>query len=668
MRMSNRFIYIICSDYRYGLLCVTMALLTLTTSSNAQIQTVFVNQTKLDSNALLNSVRFGFDKIANTFLFRADADVLQSIGGGTFTANQNYRGSTVRSASAAFRDDQSLLMNYTHPLNIISQSDSSTTIELLARSIWQLSRDSRSIGLSSLNRYNTIVGLRYNYPSLFKIDALTGFESNTQLGRHDIGSVTMYNANATTIIQSGNSINPQDGYLLNLTSAGEISKLGDRINSDINAGIRLNRDFDDNNRLVLSAQYRSLNRDFYSLITSNGITQTGLETRLEQRYLIDAGLQFQVANGLNADITSSVSTTTINRSYKGAFSGVNTTFIDRNLDELQIQVQGQITHITPHTINTLSISIFRRDEVNLANKKFDGIAAENLDTLKSLERVRDNISDRNRVALQSMFALSSRDTLLFNGFASILRYDTPSPLNNDDRDEFNSVMTLSFVKQFSHYFTSTLTSQIQQTHLVFLKSQRSALNNWNRIIRLTSSNRWSNRYFTSQPQMEVLAQYTVYDYEGKAGVPQSFSFRQLSYRDSIVLPLTNTFLSETRLYFRYFERAEFFASEFSERTQSRNYEQFARSMILANTLETAENSIQIGIGIRWYTLSQENAFLVNSPQTILQSIAPECSIHWKMSNGTILQVGGWYEFQYQQKVFTRHLPNVSLTVFRPLSF
>lgn len=666
--MSSRFFHTICSDFRYGLLIVTLALCTLASNSNAQIQTVFVNQTKLDSNALLNSVRFGFDKIANTFLFRADADIMQSIGKGIFTANQNYRGSTVRSSSAAFRDDQSLLMNFTHPLDILPQSQSQNSLELLARSVWQLSRDSRSIGLSSLNRYNTLVGLRYNFPSLFKIDALTGFESNTQLGRHDIGSVTMFNANAVTVLQSGNSSNPQDGYLLNLSSTGEISKLGDRVNSDINAGIRLNRDFDETNRLVLSAQYRSLNRDFYSSITADGIAQTGLETRLEQRYLIDAGLQFQVVNGLNADITSSISTATINRSYKGFFTGVNTTFIERSLDELQIQIQGQLTHQTSTTVNTLNISIFRRDEVNLANKKYDGIATENLDTLKSLERVRDNISDRNRISLQSMVALSSRDTLLFNGFASILRYDTPSPLNNDDRDEFNSVMTFSVVRRFSHSFTSTLTSQIQQTHLVFLKSQRSALNNWNRIIRLTSSNRWNNSYFSAQPQMEVLAQYTVYDYEGKAGVPQSFSFRQLSYRDSIVIPLTNTLLSESRLYFRYFERAEFFANEFSERTQSKNYEQFVRSMIFANTLEDAENSIQIGVGVRWYTLSQENTFLANSPQTILQSISPECSIHWKMNNGTILQVGGWYEFQYQQKIFSRHLPNVSLTVLRPLTF
>ena len=63
----------------------------------------------------------------------------------------------------------------------------------------------------------------------------------------------------------------------------------------------------------------------------------------------------------------------------------------------------------------------------------------------------------------------------------------------------------------------------------------------------------------------MLANYTVYDFEDILSQVQSFSFRQLSLRDSILYEVNSRLNLEFINDLKFYEQGEFRESEFSER-------------------------------------------------------------------------------------------------------
>lgn len=586
------------------------------------------------------------DKIANTFLFRANADIAQRVFGGELTISQNYSGSTVRSLSAAFRDDQQFQLGYSIPVD--------STFQILTQGLWLYSRDSRSLGLSSLERSNASAGLRYKYDNYIMLEAVAGAERATQSLVRDVGTLLSVNGRAQNI--------QLDNYDVSAQLRSEYISFTERTNSDIDAQLGLRREYDARNYLTVLATHRNLRRDFYSLSSLNAAPVTTLETRFERRTAIDAATQFGVLKNISADIQATFGFASVNRGYARPLEGLNNTSVQRDLSELSVNVQAKADYADATSYAQAGIASFYRDEENTALKKFDGIGDDLLDTVKLLERIRDNSTSRVRLFASGGTALSKRDSITVSASISILRYDTPSVLNNDDRDEQNILFHVVFFRQFSPYLRGVLSFQTQQTNIVFLKSQRSSLNNWNRVYRLAPSCDIDVGRFHAQPQCEVLAQYTVYDFEGMPSVPQSFSFRQIAIRDSLIIPLYHSASIETRFYLRYFERGELFWSSFSERPVSKNYEQFIRPLVWVD----AGTDCRVAAGIRWYALSQQNIVTPNAVNTLLESIAPECSLEWTLERGTQLRVNGWYEFQYQNRIAFRRMPNISITLLRPL--
>ncbi|MBL7999343.1 MAG: hypothetical protein JNL32_11975 [Candidatus Kapabacteria bacterium] len=603
-------------------------------------------QSLRDTTRSDNTARIGMDKIANTFLFRANADIAQRVFGGELTISQNYSGSTVRSLSAAFRDDQQFQLGYSIPVD--------STFQILTQGLWLYSRDSRSLGLSSLERSNASAGLRYKYDNYIMLEAVAGAERATQSLVRDVGTLLSVNGRAQNI--------QLDNYDVSAQLRSEYISFTERTNSDIDAQLGLRREYDARNYLTVLATHRNLRRDFYSLSSLNAAPVTTLETRFERRTAIDAATQFGVLKNISADIQATFGFASVNRGYARPLEGLNNTSVQRDLSELSVNVQAKADYADATSYAQAGIASFYRDEENTALKKFDGIGDDLLDTVKLLERIRDNSTSRVRLFASGGTALSKRDSITVSASISILRYDTPSVLNNDDRDEQNILFHVVFFRQFSPYLRGVLSFQTQQTNIVFLKSQRSSLNNWNRVYRLAPSCDIDVGRFHAQPQCEVLAQYTVYDFEGMPSVPQSFSFRQIAIRDSLIIPLYHSASIETRFYLRYFERGELFWSSFSERPVSKNYEQFIRPLVWVD----AGTDCRVAAGIRWYALSQQNIVTPNAVNTLLESIAPECSLEWTLERGTQLRVNGWYEFQYQNRIAFRRMPNISITLLRPL--
>jgi len=281
-----------------------------------------------------------------------------------------------------------------------------------------------------------------------------------------------------------------------------------------------------------------------------------------------------------------------------------------------------------------------------------------LQAVRAQEFQRDNETFRTRLLARGDYLPSERDTFRLEVSGWLLRYDTPSPLNDDDRDELSTIATVSWSRKLSSNLSMNLGLSGQYLHLVFLRATRSAFNNVNRVLRLSPSFVLHTSGVTMQPQFEILANYTAYDYDGLSSAARSFSFRQISYRDSLRVRLTPMFNVESQILFRYFERASLQWGAFAESPETGNLEYLVKLLLATNVTPLAS----IHTGIRLYTLDQRS-IAIGVPQILtgsLHSIGPEVAIRYATMAGSTLSLSGWYEFQTINVTQTRKLPNVLL--------
>jgi hypothetical protein len=583
----------------------------------------------------------GFTKMAATFLFIGDADVRSSLGDADILLRQQYRGSTIRTAAAAFRDDEFL------SLNIRSRKRRGLIPVLWSEA--QVSRDSRSIGINSLTRWNLATGARLAQDSSTFVELQGGGESNTLLGIHDKGALIRLQGAAGEL--------DVDPFRASLTLNSEATFFERRTNGDIQSSLTLLRESDAQTSLMFRVGYRALHRDWYSQTVdpSTATAAIVIENRFENNLTLDSRLLFPLLRNTVADINVSVVNSDITRAFKDAIDGLPLTQSSRNLSQLQFALNAAARYTSQQQRHAFTIATLVRDEQNTAERRMSTLTASQLDTLREQERQRDNAQWRTQVGTQSTVALGLRDSIAVQSSATIMRYDTPGANNNDDRDELNTNISVAYTHAWSEYFSATLTSRVQLNHLVFLKAQRSSLNAWNRIIRFSPSALLHTPRLHMQPQFEVLAQYTVYDFEGKPGVPTSFSFRQMSYRDSIVVPLNQRARMDVQVYARVFERSELYWSSFAELPQSHNYEQFLRCLITTDR----GDGVSLGFGARYYALSQQSLTGQSSGNTRIQTVAPESLLALPLLISAQLDVRGWLEFQYTNGIYSRIVPNIS---------
>jgi hypothetical protein len=662
-------------------LCGLFFALTIAAPSTAQTLPFTLLQDSLSGLSTAQPrVRLGTDKIANTLLFRGEISGLFAVPLGTLLLRSQYRGSTIRSGSAAggnysaSRDDADLLIRYTAPLD--------STLSFLMLNNFALSQDSRAIGLNRLQQLGVNAGLEWKprdgVAKLFDVVCLStlfGGEYNEQLGVPDRG---------WTLMGVGSAQNLHlDNYALSFDGGGFWTNLSNnRTNTQWNARLNVNRTFEGASQLDFSAQYTTLQRDFYTTLQQQvpqGLTNTlAIETRSERLLRINARFAVPIATGIDADVSGFVENWAVGRQYRQAFDKITLTAVQRDVDQLRFSLTATARATFASSSHAAGLTFDSREETNSIRERFS-ITDNDLQTLRAAERQRDNVSLRTTLWWQTAWNLFTDDTLRVDYSTSLLRYDTPSNLNNDDRDELATNVSAAYTHVFSHILSGTILADVRLAHLVFIKAQRSAQNNWNRVFRLVPSFRIASGGLQMQPQFEVLANYTSFDFEDLLGTAQSFSLRQVAYRDSINIALSNDARLESRIIFRYFERGEFRWREFSETPRDRNIEAFVRLLcvsqnILQSTLQNISQAVnaplqqdfaaRIGIGGRMYVLTQSPSGrgFVRVNEFINQAFAPETVIDLDFRSGTTLRCNGWLEFQFDKTSLQRIVPNFLLAL------
>ncbi|MFZ9869622.1 MAG: hypothetical protein ACO3E0_00550 [Candidatus Kapaibacteriota bacterium] len=587
---------------------------------------------------------FGVDKITNTFLFTGNADVTVPLGDGSLRWTNAYRSSTFRTAQSATRDNQTAQLFWDQPI--------SPTLHAVLRGAWTLwADDSRSAGLSKLQRLSGAAGLRFaDLQGVWTAEGFAGAEDTDQLGVRTVGPMVGVQATVQQLDLEEWSVSGRglaDWHYLDAR----------RTNSDLDLRTDVRRELDGGSSVRVGGGLGRLARQYVTQLPQLvDVSELQVEGRFEQRFDVDADVTYWIHPNVGLQAVGMLSSTTISRRYDQPEVAVPVTAVNRELDEFLVDLQGRLLLQYPTWVATVAVDRYQRNEANVV-RPFHTIDQSDLETIRSQEFQRDNQTGRTRLFVQASWQPSERDTLTGEWTSWLLQYDTPSAANDDDRDELQAIATVRYARRISDLLSVGAALSGQYVHFVYLKATRSSLNNVNNVLRFAPFVRIHGRDIQAQPQLEVLANYTVFDFEDAAGEQRSFGFRQVSYRDSVRIRLTSRLRLEAPLLVRYFERSVLQWADFAEIPNTGNLEYLFQVQLCTQPSPAWD----VGAGIRAYTLEQRSFIVAPGLPSLLsgvQSIGPQATVRYTASDGSTLSLHGWYEFQTLYPTGTRELPNL----------
>ncbi|MEI7905714.1 MAG: hypothetical protein WCI84_00005, partial [Bacteroidota bacterium] len=387
---------------------------------------------------------------------------------------------------------------------------------------------------------------------------------------------------------------------------------------------------------------------------------SNIRSRSEQLYGVENILVYDVGEGLGTELTVNVESRSIKNAFRyNVLSDPSSVSFNTAVNEFNIEGGMKINYAMQSTLASLGFRIAERDEKHRI-EKINGIDNNVQDSRARQESRLDNTAFRTMVSVNVFSDISPADQVLFLSSASILRYDTPDTVNTDDRDELLVNISLKETHRFSSVFSASLTAEATIAHLVYLLRDKSANNNWNRIFRLTPDMSYRpSENFRMFNAFEVLANYTVFDFESLIPSVKSYSYRQVAFLDSTSYDMTKRVGLDVVAYVRVFERGELRWQEFSERPLQRIEE------------VTFSPQFRYSIDGRWYfafgfrSFAQKKFKYVNNTrqfESTFLSAGPTTSIAIHLSPISLVEIRGWKEFQHQSGGRVQEYSNMSMNV------
>lgn len=224
------------------------------------------------------------------------------------------------------------------------------------------------------------------------------------------------------------------------------------------------------------------------------------------------------------------------------FDNIYNTNITDNSYKIGITLDASIRKFT----SIFNLQYSERNELHSANE-IEGLSQQQMNEIQKIENSKNNLNRITSLIFETQYSISNTNLLKGNISSMILRYDTESKDNNDDRDEL--YVTAQILHRYDNLlnFIAETSFEFNSVTLNYLFKERSANNNTNKIYKLTSKTYYSPfNSLTTRNLFQVLANYTVYQYEDLVSQIQSFSFRQFLFNDSTYLKLnTRIFLGFT---------------------------------------------------------------------------------------------------------------------------
>jgi hypothetical protein len=289
----------------------------------------------------------------------------------------------------------------------------------------------------------------------------------------------------------------------------------------------------------------------------------------------DINLGFGLNDQLTGILKLYFSKNSIERFYNEYIPKDSKTGVRQYRNQLKVAINPEFNYKDKKISQSLAfLYSFESDENTVHNAH--NVTQQEFDLLKSKAYELDNLTANFRLLSKTLINITLKDTFYLTGMSSITRFDTPSNDNNSDRDEFLGLISLGIGRRISENISLRIDGEAQFNHQVNLKASRSASNFWMRSIKLAPTVIFQTKSFFMRPQPYVLANYTVYDFEGFAPGVKSFSLRQIGYNDSLAYLIGNNLYLGTRIDLIYKETGTLSWSKFKESPVNGNLKFFYR--------------------------------------------------------------------------------------------
>jgi hypothetical protein len=277
---------------------------------------------------------------------------------------------------------------------------------------------------------------------------------------------------------------------------------------------------------------------------------------------------------------------------------------------------------------------------------------------KESEEQKNNTSVYGTIAFGSDYLISDKDRVSLNIYQSKLKYDTPSILNDDDRDEILTLVKLEYYKIINPFFSLFTNIEGSQSHLVYLFASKSSNNNINRVLRLRTGSELNSSRISSANIFEVSANYTSYDFEDLNSNLRSFSYRQFTALDSTQINLIKRINLNFLGYIKISEQGDFNWKSFSEKPKRYLRELFLEPKVVFNT-----DIFSFAFGVRYFNLStynyeEKNRVFDNS----YSSYGPVSIISGRVYKSLTFNFWGYYEIVSLSNSQTHQQGNMNLNI------
>ncbi len=598
----------------------------------------------------LNRASVLFERNQNTFNWFGSLLMDTVVAGGRFTLNEQYSSNIILFDQTASSPEKRIQSNR-QQLSIRSLYPVNDQVDIRADWSSLVYSDAKGVGLSTASVHSFFGGMDYHPVRGIILSPLAGYRWDNQGIADDAGM--HYGLAAITRGLSS------DGYSFEGDAQFHQDRLSPRTLDDHFVRALVQKQFDGRTRDSLHAAFYRNRKEFYSLIDSS----LTIDSRMENILTIGNLLAYEISPRLLTSVFVGISGRALDKSTRFA-SGSSSSPITfpTTIDEFFLEARLQAAYRDQVLGAHAGFQYAERSETHAA-LPLDGMppGSQSLfDERNEQEQTKNSIGKRTALGGTVEFSASRSDTLALSGSGSILRYDTPSNANTEDRDELLIAMSLTSRHRLGSYLHLRLTLDGTLSHAVYLLKERSANNNRNRILRFIPRVYYRPfRSFSSTNTFEVLANYTVYDFEEQSVQIKSFSYRQFAWLDSTNVELSSRVGLDFMVYLKLYERGQLSWTDFTERPEN----SFLDETYAVQMRFSPGESFRCGVGFRYfrqlrYTFRDGEKEL----ESRIQSLGPTCFLQWVA--GRLGEVGlqGWYEHRSQTNGLARSLANLALNV------
>ncbi|MER3523257.1 MAG: hypothetical protein C4326_04125 [Ignavibacteria bacterium] len=515
--------------------------------------------------------------------------------------------------------------------------------------------DKKAVGLSSASINSVLAGIEYTPIPLFTIAPSIGHRWDNQIDVRDRGL-------SYTLAARTNPVAFDDYHIVG-SAQFQQDRLDPRLLEQHFARFGFQKSFIGRTRDSLDAGFAHSRREFYTSQAS------ALESRIENIVSFGNLLEYEFDPTFLSSFFLAVSNRMLDKDYRALQSfAIAPAQYNTGIEEFRLETFVQALYRDDQSGVAVSarLGYSERNERHFAKNPTTGFFRDSTEVLlgeraaQEQERTKDNLTRRTSFAGTVDVALSRSDRLTLSGAASILRYDTPSAANVEDRDEQLLALSLSTRHTLSRYLELSFTLDGTLSHIVYLLRDRSANNNINRVLRFAPRTFYKPASFlSSMNTFEVLANYTVYDFEQQAAQVRSFSYRQFGWIDSTSFEVTDRIELDFFLYLKLYERGQLNWQEFSERREN----SFVDKTYAVQVRFAPEEEVLFAAGLRYFSQTRYSySGTTRKLDSFLRSVGPTCMILWRPHRKGEVMMNGWYEQRRLEGGGVRSLANMTLTV------